>query len=62
MNNKTIVVTKKKDVVFSCTHCSKSIIRDSREHDDCIVNEYDLWFCGDCHQYAEEDDALSEKC
>lgn len=40
------------EIVFWCTHCSKSIIRDSREHDECIIDKNDKWFCGDCHAFA----------
>ena len=40
------------EIVFRCAHCSKAIVRDSRDHDECIANENDVWFCGDCHEYA----------
>lgn len=59
------LLSVKQDIVFSCSHCAKDIVRDSREHDECIVRDNDWWFCGDCHEYAGNcfsDESDPESC
>ena len=42
------------NIVFHCDECSKAIIRDSREHDQCICNgDGDRWWCEMCHNCDE---------
>ena len=36
------------DVVFCCVACDKLVVRDSREHDECVCDVDGEWFCGDC--------------
>ena len=45
---------EEEDIVFHCCHCEVSIVRDSREHDDCTTTNDIDWFCGDCHDFCEE--------
>lgn len=43
------------DIVFCCETCDKEIVRDSREHDECLWDEKnDKWYCGDCGQHTLE--------
>ena len=49
-----------KDIVFDCYDCGIAVIRDSREHDECVCVEYtngERWYCGNCGlPYEEEED------
>ena len=37
-----------KDIVFQCSGCYESIVRDSKKHDECILIK-NVWVCGDCY-------------
>lgn len=46
-----IILTKgtfKKDIVFHCSGCFESIIRDSKKHNECQIIK-NVWVCGDCY-------------
>jgi hypothetical protein len=37
-----------KDIVFQCSGCFESIIRDSKKHNECQIIK-NSWVCGDCY-------------
>ena len=46
--------TKTMNIIFNCDECGKSIIEDSKDHDECICNEDgDRWWCDMCHNCVE---------
>tara|TARA_R110001583_G_scaffold117066_1_gene268091 strand:+ start:30 stop:401 length:372 start_codon:yes stop_codon:yes gene_type:complete len=46
--------TKTINIIFNCAECDKSIIENSKDHDECICNEDgDRWWCDMCHNCDE---------
>ena len=45
------------DIVFNCINCGEGIIKNSKEHDECICIDDDgkMWRCGDCKYTAPPD-------
>lgn len=41
--------------VFCCFHCGNGIIQNSRDHDECITQDGETWYCLDCHQHCPKD-------
>ena len=60
MKNKIRMLTelltpKDADIVFKCDACCKPIVRDSRDHDDCICDENgERWWCVDCYDHYQQ--------
>jgi len=52
---------QKKDIVFHCGDCRTAIIRNSREHDECITKDDKTWYCGDC-AFNHLDDDEEDEC
>jgi len=49
------------DIVFHCGECRTAIIRNSREHDECITKDDKTWYCGDCAFNHLDDDSDSDE-
>ena len=49
---------EKSNIVFHCSGCGVGIIRDSRDHDNCVTKDGKKWYCPDCYHLWEgyEDD------
>ena len=42
------------NIIFNCAECDKSIIENSKDHDECICNEDgDRWWCDMCRNCDE---------
>ena len=40
------------EIVFKCFHCDTAIVRNSREHDNCITVDGEEWFCVHCLDFC----------
>jgi hypothetical protein len=47
---------RKVDYVFDCIHCGIHIELNSEEHDNCVTNDGQNWFCEKCHKFCEDED------
>lgn len=43
------------EIAFLCSGCEKEIIKDSREHDNCVTADGEKWFCLDCSSKKQYD-------
>ncbi len=48
------------NIVFYCKGCDLAIVRDSREHDECITKDGVNWYCGDCYVELSDDESDDE--
>jgi hypothetical protein len=61
--SKVIPQEEETDIVFQCNHCNINMVRNSREHDNCLTTDGDHWYCEKCHIHCpNEEEEECEEC